>query len=360
MRTLRRGDFGLDVAEWQQLLGITADGIFGEQTEVATRAWQLARGLVADGVVGPASWGEAERGDTDRPAAPAPEILRGIDVSAIQGELADADWEAIAAAGIRFAYLRGVVGNEYRDAKLLKNVVRAKHAGIVPGAYVFPFPLPHLDPAKQAEFFVSMLDDVGTNVGELPVAFDLEWPPPEERDKEGRLVDVWAKWGCSAAQIREWGLACLERGEALTGHKWVVYTYRYFWRRIEGHKAGEYGRRPLWLADYGLKGAVPTPEQAHAIKGMAPWDKPTIVQHDGDGGLRLPNGRDADFNVLLGGEDMLAKLAGGARNEAAESMPDLATITAAISASRTTTMGAVIEDLIAGYRRNRIDDRIGT
>lgn len=287
---------------------------------------------------------------------PPREILRGIDISAIQGELTDADWEAIAATGVRFAYLRGVVGNEYRDANLAKNVERAKRAGIRPGAYVFPFPLPHLSPERQAEYFVSLLEGAGTNLGELPIAFDLEWPPPEERDKTSRLiVDVWKKWGCTSTQIREWGLACLARGESLTGHKWVVYTYRYFWKCIEGHKAPEYGDRPLWLADYGYAGRVPSAEQAHAIATLDPWVRPTIVQHDGDGGLKLPNGRDADFNVLLGGEDLLAELSGIERPENVDTLPDLASITAAIAATRQTTMGAIVEESIAEYRRERLD-----
>jgi GH25 family lysozyme M1 (1,4-beta-N-acetylmuramidase) len=285
-----------------------------------------------------------------------PEILRGIDVSAIQGELTDADWEAIAATGIRFAYLRGVVGNEYRDNKLLQNVERAKRAGIIPGAYVFPFPLPHLTPKWQAEYFVTQLEGVGMNPGELPVAFDLEWPPPEERSDDGRsIIDTWKKWGCSASQIRDWGLECLDRGEALTGRTWMVYTYRYFWKRIEGAKAPEYGKRPLWLADYGYAGKVPTAEQAHAIKGLDPWDKPTIVQHDGDGGLKLPNGRDADFNVLLGGEDLLASLTAGAAADKADTLPDLTAILGAISASRLQVDGSITDDAIAEYRRERID-----
>jgi GH25 family lysozyme M1 (1,4-beta-N-acetylmuramidase) len=354
MRVLVRGDIGLDVEAWQKVLGILADGVFGAQTEAVTKEWQLAHCLSADGIVGPATWAAAARDSTLPPAMPL-EILRGIDVSAIQGELTDADWEAIAAAGIRFAYLRGVVGNEYRDTRLLQNVERAKRAGIRPGAYVFPFPLPHLDPKRQADFFVSLLEGVGTNIGELPIAFDLEWPPPEERSHDGRIVNVWAKWGCSASQIREWGLACLARGEALTGHKWSIYTYRYFWQRIEGSKAGEYGERPLWLADYTYSGRIPTAEQAHATKGLAPWIKPTIVQHDGNGGLRLPNGRDADFNVLLGGEELLAKLTGDVRLESADTLSDLASVTAAIAASRLSTTGAIVESLIADYRRERID-----
>jgi peptidoglycan hydrolase-like protein with peptidoglycan-binding domain len=49
---LRLGARGPAVVELQQLLGITADGIFGPATDAAVRAFQAAHGLVVDGVVG--------------------------------------------------------------------------------------------------------------------------------------------------------------------------------------------------------------------------------------------------------------------------------------------------------------------
>jgi hypothetical protein len=50
-RTSRRGGGG--VRALQRALGLTADGIFGSQTEAAVRRFQRRHGLVADGVVGP-------------------------------------------------------------------------------------------------------------------------------------------------------------------------------------------------------------------------------------------------------------------------------------------------------------------
>ena len=49
---LRLGARGPAVVELQQLLGITADGIFGPATDAAVRAFQAAYGLVVDGIVG--------------------------------------------------------------------------------------------------------------------------------------------------------------------------------------------------------------------------------------------------------------------------------------------------------------------
>lgn len=58
-RTLRKGTRGPDVERWQRLLADRGhspgkiDGIFGEGTAVATRAFQAQNDLVPDGVVGP-------------------------------------------------------------------------------------------------------------------------------------------------------------------------------------------------------------------------------------------------------------------------------------------------------------------
>lgn len=57
--TLRFGSMGPLVAEWQRIIGVAADGIFGRVTERETRAWQAQEGLVADGVVGPRTWSKA-------------------------------------------------------------------------------------------------------------------------------------------------------------------------------------------------------------------------------------------------------------------------------------------------------------
>lgn len=65
--TLKFGSRGDTVKQVQTLLGITADGIYGKQTEAAVRAYQLAHSLTADGIAGAktlASMGiEAASGD---------------------------------------------------------------------------------------------------------------------------------------------------------------------------------------------------------------------------------------------------------------------------------------------------------
>jgi peptidoglycan hydrolase-like protein with peptidoglycan-binding domain len=40
----------------QVKVGVTSDGVWGNKTDAAVKAWQKAHKLVADGIIGPASW----------------------------------------------------------------------------------------------------------------------------------------------------------------------------------------------------------------------------------------------------------------------------------------------------------------
>ncbi|MCA9584002.1 MAG: peptidoglycan-binding protein [Myxococcales bacterium] len=53
MAMLRRGLTGEPVRILQEKLGVTADGIFGKNTEAALLKYQAAHGLSADGIAGP-------------------------------------------------------------------------------------------------------------------------------------------------------------------------------------------------------------------------------------------------------------------------------------------------------------------
>jgi Transglycosylase-like domain/Putative peptidoglycan binding domain len=54
---VERGDRGPAVRKIQEALGVTADGVFGPQTERAVKRFQRSHGLVVDGVVGPQTRG---------------------------------------------------------------------------------------------------------------------------------------------------------------------------------------------------------------------------------------------------------------------------------------------------------------
>lgn len=78
--TLKRGDTGPDVTYLQQKLqqqgySITADGIFGFNTEGRVRDFQATRGLTVDGIVGQQTWQALEGsavGPAPQPGPPAP------------------------------------------------------------------------------------------------------------------------------------------------------------------------------------------------------------------------------------------------------------------------------------------------
>src|SRR5215208_6030641 len=53
---LQVGSQGGLVLEVQRKLHVTADGIFGPQTDAAVRRYQLSAGLDVDGIVGPNTW----------------------------------------------------------------------------------------------------------------------------------------------------------------------------------------------------------------------------------------------------------------------------------------------------------------
>lgn len=56
MNTIKIGSRGEEVKVLQKKLNITADGIFGANTEKAVKEFQTKNGLVADGIVGAKTW----------------------------------------------------------------------------------------------------------------------------------------------------------------------------------------------------------------------------------------------------------------------------------------------------------------
>lgn len=65
-----------DVALWQTIIGVTADGLFGPNTQAATKKWQAAHGLAADGIVGPKTWAAAVGAPAPAASAPAPQQIQ--------------------------------------------------------------------------------------------------------------------------------------------------------------------------------------------------------------------------------------------------------------------------------------------
>ena len=78
MITLRQGSRGDAVRQLQEILGITADGIFGPITKAAVKDYQAANGLKADGIVGPLTWA-ALLGEEGQASVPVSSHIRPVD-----------------------------------------------------------------------------------------------------------------------------------------------------------------------------------------------------------------------------------------------------------------------------------------
>ena len=213
-------------------------------------------------------------------------MIKGVDASSVQGKL---DIGALDAAGIKFLIHKCQQGNDGKDPWFDRNTAAAKAGGWKVGAYHFMYPLPKLDPVAQAEAFFKA-SPLGSDDGDLPPALDLEWPDPDAG---------WAKWGCSAAQVNAWAKACAERMTELYGRRPMIYTYPYFAHALRGR--GPLGPDVSWMADYPLWLASYAPQPAIP----APWSTYAVWQYDGNGGERLPNGGDADFNWFDGDAEAL-------------------------------------------------------
>jgi len=58
LETVKYGSRGDAVRRLQELLSVTADGIFGSKTEEALKAYQTENNLTADGICGSKTWGK--------------------------------------------------------------------------------------------------------------------------------------------------------------------------------------------------------------------------------------------------------------------------------------------------------------
>jgi lysozyme len=144
--------------------------------------------------------------------------VRGIDVSRYQGLV---DWQAVAAAGVHFAFIKATEGGDLRDRRFADNWREAAEAQIVRGAYhFFTFCTPG---ALQAANFAAI---VPREPAMLPPAVDVEFAG---NCRSWQSID--AVRGELAVMLDE-----LERAYAV---KPIVYfTPESYERVLEGHIPG--------------------------------------------------------------------------------------------------------------------------
>lgn len=220
--------------------------------------------------------------------------IKGLDCSSVQGAL---PWDKL--DDIRFVIAKCTQGNDGKDPWCERTVKEARARGKAAFRYYFVYPLAHIDPKVQAQTFFK------DSNGDGPPFLDLEWPAPQD----------WGKWKCSPQQISDWYAALLEEVEAEWGCPAFSYLYPW-WNECLEHGAPAYGfptgadtsgwarGRQMWLPKYLNK----WPSGDWTAPGLDPFDSAPFVQVDGDGGLKLPDGRDCDFDIFCGTEDELFAL----------------------------------------------------
>ncbi|HEU5149882.1 MAG TPA: GH25 family lysozyme [Iamia sp.] len=158
-----------------------------------------------------------------RPALRAGERY-GVDVSNHQGVI---DWEAVAADGIDFAYLKATEGGDHVDRRFAASWDDARAAGIDVGAYHF-FTLCRPGAEQAASYLATVPDDA-----DLPPALDLEMAG-----------------NCSArppaAAVRREVRAFVDAVEEATGETVLLYVLDDWEDRYPSRDLGDGHDRPLW------------------------------------------------------------------------------------------------------------------
>jgi lysozyme len=152
--------------------------------------------------------------------------VRGIDVSHHQGVI---DWDKVASAQVKFAYLKASEGADWRDASFATNLMGARRNGIAVGAYhYFTFCSPG---SVQARNFLETVPAGATN---LPPVVDLEY------------VGNCARRPTREAFARELR-AFVHIVEARYRVRPVLYSAQAF---FDAYLSGDaFARYPLWIRD---------------------------------------------------------------------------------------------------------------
>lgn len=181
-------------------------------------------------------------------------MAHGIDIHQDKG---NPDWQHVAAAGFRFAWLKVSEGVGYPPSNdwYERNKRAAAAAGVAVGGYHFARPDTAASSAiEEADFFLSRLH---LERGDLLPVLDFEHEPPDAG----------------------WALAWLAHVEAKIGARPVLYTYPKFLARTARHD--ELARYPLWYASYGTNDG-----RRHSLTVPAGF---TLVAHQFTSNGRVPS-----------------------------------------------------------------------
>lgn len=203
----------------------------------------------------------------------------GVDVASVDGNKL-IDWAAAKAAGCRFAIIRGSYVT-WKDPTFRRECDRARAAGIIVGAYLFPVMGVSAPPAAtQIQSFVASVGQLTNR--DLPPTLDVEFP--------GGI----AKTGRTRKELLQWVREAINGLRTAYGVAPMIYTSARVWdgedsdsldadRNGLGEPSPELLECPLWLARYPYKTRIPaigdTPAERLTVDGL-PW--PPVPKAWGD------------------------------------------------------------------------------
>jgi GH25 family lysozyme M1 (1,4-beta-N-acetylmuramidase) len=224
-----------------------------------------AGGAPASGVGGAANGGAGDSPTTGPPtptvpatatAAPAQiapsaaALLAGLDVAAYQHPITSQDpkgvpigWQQVAAAGYRFAAVKGTEGDYYVNPWAATDLAEAKAAGLVVSPYHFGIPNVSSGP-EQAEYAVEY-SGYAPGAQTLPLMLDIEYDPYTSSDGTNEC------YGLSPAQMTAWISGFVTTARSLTGQYPIIYTTANWWDTCTGGSTA-FGADPMWVAAYGF------------------------------------------------------------------------------------------------------------
>ena len=174
-------------------------------------------------------------------------MIKGIDVSELNGHLEEDFWQRAVDAGCKFVFVRCSYGNGHEDGEFRHNVAMAHRYGLKVGAYHYDYSLTERGAATAARKCAEIIQDSGVLL-ELPVFYDLE-------DADGWKADHGYDFsGANAtAQCRAWL-------DNLSLNSGVYASYTWLEERVADHGGSSLDYQPInwrslgcpvWNAEWG-------------------------------------------------------------------------------------------------------------
>lgn len=227
---------------------------------------------------------------------------RGIDVSTYQGS--SVNWTNVFNSGRTFAWARATEGHGYSDPTFANNVIRAKAAGVIIGAYHYSRPDLNFGPAgavvEANHFWNAVRPHMSTNTCLMPVC-DIERYPNDTFTYTRTTLSQWVNAWCSNVVV----LAAAD-GLAV---KPFVYTYISYANNWLNSSVTNW---PLWMANnYAGQNS-----ETGGPSSLGPWSNWVFWQYGQDPVSGVSG--DCDVNVFNGTMAQISPYVIGGLGESAQ------------------------------------------